>query len=129
MSGFEDGFPYSPEEVKVPEHPFPFPELRPYQKEIFEQVQKAKIDSGGLYLDTYRLHRLMRPTHIGVDLAAPGSKDKSTIAYAKRGRDGKVMVWFDEFADFQIPKWYRHPIKWYKLKRALKRMERAVGGK
>lgn len=114
------------EEVKVPEHPFPYPKLRPYQHEVFKQIQEQKAKTGNLFLDTYQLTRLMRPTHIGVDLAAPGSKDSSVIAYAKRGKNGKMMIWFDEFSDFEMPKWYRHPIKWYKLRRAFRAMKKKV---
>jgi hypothetical protein len=113
-------------EVEIPVHPFPYPELRPYQHEVFKQVQAQKAKSGNLFFDTYRLHQLARPTHIGIDLAEPGSKDKSVIAYAKRGRNGKMMIWFDEYADFVMPKWYRHPIQWYKLRRAFHMMKDKV---
>lgn len=102
------------EEVEIPEHPFPFPELRPYQKAVFNEIQKK-----GYPLPSMRFGR--HPYSVGIDLSEPGG-DKSVIAYAQHGKNGIVKIWFDEYADFPNYKWYRNPIKWWKFRRLWKKI-------
>ena len=94
-------------------------EPRPFQKEVIDKILKS-----GAPLPRYFYPH--RPTHIGIDMAAPGSKDSSVIAYAKRGSNGKMMIWFDEYADFVMPKWYRHPLQWWKFRRLFRDMKNKV---
>lgn len=102
------------EEVEVPEHPFPFPELRPYQKAVFDEIQKK-----GLPLPSMRFGR--HPYAIGIDMGQKGG-DKTVIAHAIRGRKGITKIWFDEYADMPNYKWYRNPIKWWKWRRLWKKI-------
>ena len=136
MSGFEDGFPYTQEEpeVEVPEHPFgkglPNPmgvqdeinkafEPSVFQKEVFAA---ATLKKNGFVLDTYRLRqRMNRPTYIGIDMAESGA-DKSIIAQASVDKEGKMFVVFDEYGDFFKYKWYRNPIKWWRMKSAWRKL-------
>jgi hypothetical protein len=92
-------------------------EPRPYQKE---------------FLDNYRhdqpvqlITRRGRNVYYGVDMAKAGA-DKNVMAVAKRGNNGKIKVFYDEYSDWPNYKWYRHPFKWWQWRRLMKSLARKV---
>lgn len=107
MSGFEDGFPYTPDEFQP----------RPFQKEVLEAMAKNPKKE---------LLRPRRPyrTYYGVDMAQEGG-DRTVITQAKmNGRGQIIQVIFDEFSTMPDYKWYRNPIKWWKWRTLWKRIEK-----
>jgi hypothetical protein len=89
----------STKEVKIPEHVYPF-KPRPYQKAVFGKIKSGRYDE-------FKLAR--SPYTVGVDLGEKGG-DKSVIATAMMGHNGKVHIWYDEYSEWPNYKWYRHPL-------------------
>lgn len=108
MSGFEDGFPYTPDEFKP----------KPYQEAVFKNI---KVDKKGVL----RPARRGRPSYIGVDLAEKGG-DKTVIARLRKTPKGVTSIYFDEYAEMPDYEWWRNPIKWYKWRRLWKRIEKQM---
>lgn len=69
----------------------------------------------------------MKQINIGVDMAEIGAKDRSVIAMAKKGRNGRVYVYYDELSEWPNYKWYRNPIKWYRWRQMMRVLNRKVG--
>lgn len=109
----------SADEVKIPEHVYPF-KPRPYQKKVIDKM-----------LDNYRADQTVqlitgrngRTRYIGVDMAEKGG-DHSVITHAKINGSGKITkIWFDEYADWPTYKWWRNPIKKWKLNRLMRKIK------
>lgn len=102
------------DEIEIPEHPFPYPELRPYQKAVFDKIYKKDIP-----LPSMRFSR--QPYQTGIDI---GNKDgdKTIISTAYKGHNGKLFIYFDEFSEMPNPRWYRNPIQWYKWHKLWKKI-------
>ena len=60
---------------------------------------------------------------IGIDVGE-AEGDKTIIAHALRGKNGITKIWFDEYANFPVWKWYRNPIKWWWWRRVTKKWQR-----
>lgn len=79
----------------------------------------------GFVHDTYRLRQLVRPRgkYIGVDLATE-TGDHSAVVVAKKLRNKEIkVVYINEWGEWPSYKWYRNPIKWWKLRRVMKVVE------
>lgn len=110
-----------PKEVKVPEHPFPFPELRPYQHEVFKQIKKS-----GAPLPRYFFPRArqMGTRFVGIDVGQKDG-DKSVVVQGVPNKKGGFdIIMIDEYQTMPDYKWYRNPIKWWKWRTLWKRIEK-----
>ena len=89
-----------------------------FQKETFDRIKAEQ-----------KVPPLIWPrrgtTYVGVDMAEAGV-DKTVIAQSQIGKDGKVYIFYDEYADWPNYKWYRNPIKWWKWQRLMKRLEKQM---
>ncbi len=104
-------------EVNIPELPFPYPELRPYQKELFDKIMDKKYK----FQPITRFNKI--PTYTGIDFGTADG-DRTVLAHAKLGKNGITEIWFDEYSNWMKYKWYRNPIKWYKLRKVMKIVEK-----
>lgn len=93
-------------------------EPRVFQKEVFDKIVSTPRKT------LLQLPR-SRPTYIGVDMAQAGG-DKTVIAQATVDKKGKMLIYFDEYADLPNYKWYRNPIKWLKWRRLMKKLEKQM---
>lgn len=112
MSGFEDGFPYTPDEF----------EPRLFQKEVIEKAYAARNKNP--------FYELARPRrfHYGIDMGRPGD-DKTVITRAQINGKGQITgLIFDEFDTFPKWKWYRNPIKWWKWRKLWQKIEKSYKG-
>lgn len=86
----------------------------PYQKEVFDRI-KNEVKIPPLVWRGPGTWRVM-----GVDLSEPGG-DHTAITYAKMNRRGEIVkVWIDEYATWPVYKWWRNPIKWFRLRKLFK---------
>lgn len=88
---------------------------RRYQQQLMNDITNLKSDA-------IRYGRPLAGTHrvMGVDLGEPGG-DHTVITHAKmNGRGEIVKVWIDEYATWPVYKWYRNPIKWFRLRKLFK---------
>jgi len=108
-------------EVEIPVHPFPFPELRPYQHEVFKHIQESDKPFPQYF---FPRARQMGTRFVGIDVGQKDG-DKSVIVQGvPDGKGGFSIIAIDEYADFPDYKWYRNPIKWFKFRKVMKIIER-----
>lgn len=92
-------------------------EPRPYQKNVFNELYKDGKPPTSPLIMRHRGYAF------GIDIGQPGG-DKTVVAKSIRGRNGKVQMFFDEYADWPHYKWYQHPIQWWKWRRTLRQIMR-----
>ena len=93
-------------------------EPRLFQKEVFDKIASTPRQT------LLQLPR-HRPTYIGVDMAQAGG-DKTVIAQATVDKKGKMYIFYDEYSEMPNYKWYRNPIKWWKWRTLMKRLEKQM---
>lgn len=93
-------------------------EPRPFHKEVLDRLKETKVPP--ILFPPRR-----RPTYIGVDMAQAGG-DKTVIAQATVDKKGKMYIFYDEYSEMPKYKWYRNPIKWWKWRTLMKRLEKQM---
>lgn len=92
---------------------------KPYQKAVLDGLDNYRADQTQLLLTSRR----GRMVAVGVDKGEPGG-DHSVISRAYKNKQGKTKIFFDEYANWPMWKWYRNPIKWYRWYKVNKLLEK-----